>query len=165
MAENSTCEVFRLGGAKAGGRMCFEKVRHCSFVTRLLLYFHINRPYPQPPLYAAALTELCSTLPTVIAWQMSAPHTFIPRWNYLRRSLLRAEGCVRARWQLHQTLTYLWSTSANRYPGVDLVFNTGSLWYRRPRLIVSGIKAGFLYLERNKFDRAECNFSRWFPND
>lgn len=59
------------------GRLCFWKITLCSFVMQLLLHFQIRCLDSNPPLSAGELTELCAVLLTLIAWQMSTPHTFI----------------------------------------------------------------------------------------
>ncbi len=66
-------------------KVIFGEKNQSSFVMQLLLYFPKDCLYSYPPLSAIELTELCSVLLTLIAWQMNAPHTFIPQWNYIWR--------------------------------------------------------------------------------
>lgn len=72
MVENSLQHLNCLGPQRerAGGRMCFWKITHYSIVRHLLLYFRMECLYSYPPLSATALTELCSVLLTLIAWEM-----------------------------------------------------------------------------------------------
>lgn len=64
------------------GRLCFSKISLCLLLTLLLLYLHTKCLSTSPPRSATERTELCGVLLTLIAWQMNAPHTFIPQWNY-----------------------------------------------------------------------------------